>query len=331
MNETLYKILIIGDSTNSSIKPIQWHADSAEMVYEADPVIGLKLAQKGLWDLIIANIAVIGLPGLQIIKTAKSVNPWVPIIIISDYNKVEYTIASVKEHADGILFKPLQEAVLFDLAFNLIHEAEKKRNNEQKIVLAIGAHPDDIEIGCGGCLFLHQSHADKINFLTLSLGESGGDSAARKKESHLAAEMIHAHLFLENLADTYIPEGVETISLIEEVVKKIKPTHVYTHSSHDNHQDHRNVHLATMVACRSVANLFCYQSPSSTIDFKPGLFVEISSCIEKKIAILDVYKSQNATKPYLNKDMIISLARYWGRFSGYGLAEPLEVIRQYYK
>lgn len=197
--------------------------------------------------------------------------------------------------------------------------------------MAIGAHPDDIEIGCGGCLLMHKAQAGEINFLTLSLGESGGNSEIRKKESYLAAEMMRANLFLGNLEDTNISEGAETIRLIEDIIKQVNPTHIYTHSLQDNHQDHRNVHLASIVACREIPNFFCYQSPSSTIDFKPGLFVEISDYIDTKIEVLKVYKSQNCTKPYLFEDMIRSLARYWGRFSGYGLAEPLEVIREYHK
>lgn len=125
MNETIYKILIVGESTNSSIAPLEWDEKLAEIVHEPDYTVGLEIAKDSLsWDLIILDIEKCGLEGLQIINVAKASNPWISVIVVSDYNKVEYTIESVKNHADGILFKPLQKVALFDLAFKLIHEGK---------------------------------------------------------------------------------------------------------------------------------------------------------------------------------------------------------------
>ena len=133
---------------------------------------------------------------------------------------------------------------------------------------------------------------------------------------------------MANLRDTGITEGAETISIIEAAIRELNATDVYTHSLEDTHQDHRAVHAASLVAARGVANVYCYQSPSSTVEFKPHRFVDITHYIEKKIDLIGAYKSQVDRMESIQPDIIVSTARYWGRFAGYVLAEPLRIVRQ---
>ena len=123
-------------------------------------------------------------------------------------------------------------------------------------------------------------------------------------------------------------EGAETISIIEAAIRELNATHVYTHSLEDTHQDHRAVHAASLVAARAVANVYCYQTPSSTVEFQPHRFVDITHYIEKKIDLIGAYKSQVDRMESIQPDVILSTARYWGRFAGYVLAEPLQIVRQ---
>ena len=109
-------------------------------------------------------------------------------------------------------------------------------------MLAIGAHPDDVEIGCGGALSKHHADSDVLHILTLSRGAAGGDVNLRAAEAHSAAALLNARLEMANLRDMYITGGAETISIIEAAIRELHPTHVYTHSPDDTHQDHRAVH-----------------------------------------------------------------------------------------
>jgi len=130
------------------------------------------------------------------------------------------------------------------------------------------------------------------------------------------------------LRDTLITDGAETIAIIEKAIREIRPTHVYTHSSADTHQDHRAVHAASLVAARAVPNVYCYQTPSSTVEFSPHVFVDISKYIDRKIELIRAYKSQVDRMESIQPDLIVSTARYWGRFAGHVLVEPLQVVRQ---
>lgn len=202
------------------------------------------------------------------------------------------------------------------------HEAER--------VLAVGAHPDDVEIGCGGALLDHRRRGDHVVILTLSRGAVGGDQEHRMAEAEAAAVRIGARLLLADLPDTRIDAGVDTIRLIEAVVGSVDPTVVYVHSKHDNHQDHRAVNTAVLSAVRQVPQVYAYQSPSASNDFSPTRYVPVDGVIAQKVEVLSLFESQNA-RPYLEPEMVIASARYWAR----GLApraryaEPFEVIRSF--
>jgi LmbE family N-acetylglucosaminyl deacetylase len=141
-----------------------------------------------------------------------------------------------------------------------------------------------------------------------------------------ACARLGAVLETAKLPDTRMTDGFETISAISEVIRRHAPTILYTHTEHDVHQDHRHAHRASLVAGRTVPNVYCYQTPSSTTGFLPSCFVDIDAHIERKIELLSAFQSQ-AARPYLAPDMVRASARYWGRFSNYHNVEALEVVR----
>ncbi|MDO9379521.1 MAG: PIG-L deacetylase family protein [Nocardioidaceae bacterium] len=195
-------------------------------------------------------------------------------------------------------------------------------------VLAIGAHPDDVEIGCGASLLRHRGLGHCVTVLTLSRGAVGGPHASRRQEAVNAAVSMGAELLLGDLEDTRLAESSELIGLIEQAVAMVDPTTVYVHSRHDNHQDHRAVHVAAVSAARLVPELLCYQSPSATNEFAPTKFVPVDDTIEAKVDVLARYRSQ-AGRPYLEPDLVVASARYWARQLAprTRYAEPFEVLR----
>ena len=203
--------------------------------------------------------------------------------------------------------------------------------NETKTnkILAIGAHPDDVEIGCGGTLKKHSQKGDEVMILTLTKGARGGNKQEREQESNLAANSLNAKLIMYDLDDTNLSNGGDTITSIESTIKSFSPNIIYTHSLNDTHQDHRATHYATLVAARQIKHIYAYLAPSGTIDFHPRYFEHIEDFISDKMDAINCFTSQTIVsgRPYLKSSMIESTAEYWGRFSNYGLVEPFEVIR----
>lgn len=281
-------------------------------------------------DVVVTDIEMPGLNGLELVEELRRQIPGVPIVVMTAHVSVEYAVSALRAQADEFLTKPLDNAHLIEAVKRLAVEGRGRRATQRtpETILAIGAHPDDVEIGAGGILAAHAHAGDAITILTMSRGDRGGNADNRQNESLAAAELLGARLFLKDLVDTEISSGGATVRLIEEVVQEVQPTIVYTHSGHDRHQDHRAVSEATIVATRKVGTVACYQSPSATIDYRPTRFVRIEQFLEQKLKLLKCYESQVLNRDYLAPDFVTATALYWTRFGGGTAVEPLEVVRE---
>jgi LmbE family N-acetylglucosaminyl deacetylase len=195
-------------------------------------------------------------------------------------------------------------------------------------VLAIGAHPDDVEFGAGGTLLKHGDAGDVLHILVLTRGESGSAAPeVRRIEAEEAAGHLGAGITVADLQDTRVEEKA-AIDVIEAAAGMFRPDVVYTHSVHDTHQDHRAAAHASRVALRSAARkVYAYQSPSTTEEFRPARFPDIGLYPDEKMKLIEFHKSQSGQRRYLEREYVQATARYWGVRAGLcEFAEALEVI-----
>ncbi|PZM87327.1 MAG: hypothetical protein DLD55_01970 [candidate division SR1 bacterium] len=197
-----------------------------------------------------------------------------------------------------------------------------------KKILAIGPHPDDIELGCFGTMARLKQEGNQVSFLVLTDGSGGTSGLDRKKEAQDAADLIQVPVFIESLHDRYISEGYETIKVIEKYINELHPDIVFIPSKEDTHQDHRAVHHAAIVATRLVDEVYIYQSPSSNINFRPTYYVDITDYMDLKIQAVKFHTSQN-TKTYMADRAVQGLAEYraFDIFRNDRLFEAFEVFR----
>jgi two-component system, NtrC family, response regulator HydG len=297
-----------------------------EVTHELDSGDALQRIETESWDLVITDIELPGMTGLELLDRVRQRLPDLPVAVLTGHPTVDYAVSALRNSAAEFLQKPIVGADLVAKATELIAAGRAASAAGRETVLAIGAHPDDVEIGAAGTLLAHRAAGDTVAILTLSRGARGGDQAQRARESQEAADVIGARLFLDDLEDTRIAEGDPTIGAISRVVEELQPTVVYTHSIHDIHQDHRNTHRAAMVACRRVGRVYCFQSPSATVEFHPTHFVAIDDQVGRKLKAIGTFGSQ-AVRDYLEPDLIAATARYWSRYCDGSHAEPFEAIR----
>jgi len=197
-----------------------------------------------------------------------------------------------------------------------------------KNILAIGAHPDDIELGCFGTLDIHNKIGDKLFGIVITNGEQGGDPKKRKMESKKTAKLINMKMFFGEFPDGGVIDGLGTVNFIENIINKYKIDVVYTHSKNDRHQDHRNVSNATISASRYVGEVFSYETPSSISPFFPQFFVDITKSISLKKKAISLQKTQEK-RYYMKTESIEGLAKYRGFQAGVenNFCEAFEVIR----
>ena len=200
-----------------------------------------------------------------------------------------------------------------------------------RVVLAVGAHPDDVELGCAGTLALHKLNGDRVYLLCLTKGEASGDVEVRENECKRAAKILGVdELFFGGLEDTNVHDGRETIDGIEKVIDEVRPDIVYAPTPKDTHQDHRNTGFAAMSAGRRVKMILLYEGASTQRDFVPQVFVDITRTFELKRKATRVFGSQldNQRGGYASAVKgIEGLAKYRGYQAGLDVAEAFEVGR----
>jgi LmbE family N-acetylglucosaminyl deacetylase len=182
-------------------------------------------------------------------------------------------------------------------------------------VLAIGSHPDDIELGCAGALLAHKVAGDRVTILVMTGGENGPGSLqeiiGRRFEQEAAAKLLGAELLWGGLFDCEVRADSQTVGLIEGFVAAVGADVVYVHAPDDTHQDHRAICAATLSAARRTCRVLHYQSPS-TLSFAPTVYVDISDHLAGKLAALACHRSQVEQSAAVEPDVVAAQARYWG-------------------
>jgi LmbE family N-acetylglucosaminyl deacetylase len=307
----------IGDGTSFTALP----AHSGEAAIEC-------LNRFSAIECVICAVDLPDMDGFEVLRASKIIRPLTPVLLVTSMSNPSDASLAIRERADDMLIVPVDINELRTRVTALVDKGRRARAARARTVLAVGAHPDDVEIGVAGTLIRHIAAGDRVIHLLMTDGEVGGRKEERVSEAEESANTIGMTLVRGALRDAFLSDARETVAIIEKVVCQFSPSVVYVHSPRDGHQDHRATFHATMSACRGVPQLCGYQSPSSTVEFRPNRFIDIGDYLDAKIAAINIYRSQTTTRLYLAEDMIRATARYWGRHAAHRLVEPLEVIWQ---
>jgi LmbE family N-acetylglucosaminyl deacetylase len=195
-------------------------------------------------------------------------------------------------------------------------------------VLAIGAHPDDLELACGATLAKLVDAGHEVRGLIMSTGEIGGDKNLRPIEAERGASFIGlSRLTVLDFPDTALETvSNEMVQAMEVAIKEFEPDVIFTHSVHDQHQDHYAVHQATLRAARAHHSILCFESPSVTRSFDPSVFVDVSRYVDVKVEAVLTHRNQ-AGKPYMTPQRVRSMAAFRGAQAKNANAEAFEPVR----
>ena len=182
-------------------------------------------------------------------------------------------------------------------------------------ILAMGAHPDDIEIGCGGALQKYARAGHHVHLMILTDGARGGDSDVRRNEQLASSRILGTReIFWGGYRDTELPIAREAIQQIEDIVKKVDPAFIFVNYPDDTHQDHRHLATCTVTATRYTRNVLFYETPT-TQNFSPTVYVDIDGLLEDKVRCLEAHASQ-VRKTNVEGLSILEVARASAQFRG---------------
>ena len=223
-------------------------------------------------------------------------------------------------------------------------------------ILAFGAHPDDVELGCAGTILLQVSLGYKVGVIDLTKGELGtrGNVILRKKESDIAAKKMQLSL-RENLGfqDGFFENNQQNKLEVVKKIRRYRPHIILCNAKQDRHPDHGRAASLIYDACflsglEKIQTFFnnVEQKPfrPSVIynyiqynDQKPDFILDISSFMDKKMDIIKSYASQfynpksKESETIISKkeflDSVINRAADLGRFISVDYAEGFCVNR----
>ena len=322
-------ILIVEDSLDQANLLRRWLESSSEFQVTTvqDGVRGSSMAQKRRWSLVITDINLPGSDGIEVIRASKAIHPETPVLAMTAYRDQSYSARALKEGADGFLHKPLNHPQLLERVKELLKTGGTVQASGGPTVMAIGAHPDNVESGCGGILLRHLDHGHRVVVFVLTQSEEDGTRSDRLGEAELAARLMGCRVVFADLPAGKIEGNEEAAAAIARVLEAFEPSVLYVPSEKDSHRDHRAAHTAALAAATSVPTVYGYQSRTSTVEFQPEVFVEISEYIKRKKEILTLFQTPELNRPWLTPAFVDASAIYWSRYAGFRRVEPLEVIR----
>jgi LmbE family N-acetylglucosaminyl deacetylase len=191
----------------------------------------------------------------------------------------------------------------------------RSAGSEPLKLLAIGAHSDDIEIGCGGTILklIEQGSVSEVSWVVLTGERTRAEEAARSAEAMLEGAPA-SRVILKNFRDGYFPyDGADIKGFFEELKAELSPDVILTHQRSDLHQDHR-------VTCELTWNTFRdhlileYEIPKYDGDLgAPNLFVPLAeSLCRQKIEHLMSHFASQAPKRWFKDDLFSGLLRLRG-------------------
>jgi LmbE family N-acetylglucosaminyl deacetylase len=202
-----------------------------------------------------------------------------------------------------------------------------------KSVLAIGAHPDDIEYGCYGFIAKLKESGSKIHAYIASLGSVGDPTSgiARYDESAEALSTLPLDsLSARKVVGLMNGDFNETLADLHRTIANIRPDLMLTLSPHDTHQEHRLVYELTIGAARrSNASIFCYSILSNTPEFCPNLFVDISPFFEAKKRALSYHFTQREKYYMSDEYLTIFHSDKYARLHGIEFCESYEIKKMF--
>lgn len=188
------------------------------------------------------------------------------------------------------------------------------KNGGQAVVLCLGAHSDDIEIGCGGTLLYLQSLVPRPRFHWVVFSSAGVRGKEARKAADLFAAGCDKEVVLKEYRDGFLPYiAAEVKDFFEEMKGRLDPDLILTHWHGDAHQDHRLVSELTWNTFRNHLILE-YEIPKYDGDVgRPNVFVPLAAPLfERKVDyLLEVFASQR-TKRWFDRATFMALMRIRG-------------------
>lgn len=205
---------------------------------------------------------------------------------------------------------------------------------DNRVIIAFGAHPDDIEIGMGGTVakLTGMGYDVRLVIATLPNFVKTDTKEERKQESIMSAKVMGCKTpeFLD-LSPEEIVFNRNFVTQINKIIQELNPGAIFTQWIGDTHQDHQSLTRAVIAAARDFNDVYMYETTIpggiSEYAFRPQLYVDVTETLEIKRNALDCFDSQKIRCGPLWIDSLVGRCSYRGYQMNAKYAEAFEVIK----
>ena len=204
-------------------------------------------------------------------------------------------------------------------------------------ILAIGAHFDDVELGCGGALAAHADRGDEVYVFVATVSgftnqydQSIRSSELARAEAEEAMRILGVReMFCANFKTLEV-EFVDALNIqILKIIEQLGIEQVYTHWVGDIHHDHQAVAKASLHSCRHLPRLLMYRSNwyHSTLEFRGNFYIDITDYWKVKESAIRAHKSEmeRTGRKWIN--FFQNEAQNAGQRIGVPYAEVFELVK----
>ncbi len=203
-------------------------------------------------------------------------------------------------------------------------------------ILAVGAHFDDVELGCSGTLMNHINNGDNVTIIVVTdssytnpEGKVIRDVETAVKEGKASAKIIGCELICLNFQTFYVRFDEDLTQKLTSFIEKLYIDTVYCHWTKDLHRDHRKAAQSTIMASRHIPRVLMYRSNYYDTGeiFNGNFYSDITDSFEKKIDVIKAHESELERVRYKWIDFIKNQNSNDGQRIGVKYAEKFEVVR----
>jgi len=319
----LTEVLLVDDNPTDALlmKTAVERAGNFEITVATTGDEGEALIVSREWAFAIVDLMLPGSDGVEIIQAGREKFPDLPIMFVTASSNAGLIDAAFRAGANHHFTKPIDPEDVLDR----IRAYTGPIDPEHALtVVAVGARPGDLEMGCGGILCKHRSEGHRIAIVNLA---GGGDPTSNLAEgARLSANLLDAQVL--NMGDDtrHVADLDEATFALQEVFETSKPGVLYVPTVSSDRPSSVETHRVTLAIAETVPNILAYQDPGATVEFRPQILTDLSPQLERKLELVSYY--DKFALPNVSSDLAKATALYWGRFSDSVVVEPLEVIRR---
>ena len=320
-------VLLVDDNPMDArlMKAVVEAAGNFEVTTAVDGDIGETLIASQEWALAIVDVVLPGKDGVDVVTAGRKKHPDLPIIVVSGSTNDPLVDAAFRAGADLRFSKPIDPEDMVRQIQGLLSRKKSSVEVRQALtVVAVGACPGDVEMGCGGVLSKHRQEGHKIFIVNLA---GGGDPHSElAAAARLAADLLDAEM--ENVGEEtrHVVDLDAATSTLQKVFETSRPGMLYLPTVFSDRPSSAESHRVALAHSKAIPNVLAYQDPESTVDFHPRFFVDLAPQMEHKLELVALYERLHFKN--VGTELAKATARFWGRFADPDMVEPLEIIRR---